>query len=103
MSFLTVFQCVTLEGWTFVMTLTMNTTHPSTFLYFVFMIFLGSFFMVNLTLAVINNKVTEAHQHFEEETRFLEWQKKHVHKGLTFDDEHKNHENSENLDEQDTI
>ena len=85
------------------MTLTMNTTHPSTFLYFVFMIFLGSFFMVNLTLAVINNKVTEAHQHFEEETRFLEWQKKHVHKGLTFDDEHKNHENSENLDEQDTI
>ena len=103
MSFLTVFQCVTLEGWTFVMTLTMNTTHPSTFIYFVFMIFIGSFFMVNLTLAVINNKVTEAHHHFEEETRFLEWQKKHVHKGLTFEEEHKNHENGENLEEEDTI
>ncbi len=72
--------------------------------------------MVNLTLTVINKKVTEAHQHFEEETRFLECQKKHVkiwfkitwelvilHKGLTFEEEHKNHENSENLEEQDTI
>ncbi len=103
MSFLTVFQCVTLEGWTYVMTLTMKTTHSSTFLYFVFMIFIGSFFMVNLTLAVINNKVTEAHHHFEQQTRFLEWQKKHLHKGLSFEEQHhKKNDASSDAAEEDT-
>ena len=57
---LTVFQCVSLEGWSFVMLQTMRTTHFSSFIYFVILIFIGSFFMVNLTLAVINNKFIEA-------------------------------------------
>jgi hypothetical protein len=40
--------------------------------------------MVNLTLAVINNKVTEAHAHFEEQTKIQAWQRKHLHKVLSF-------------------
>ena len=42
--------------------------------------------MVNLTLAVITNKVTEAHSMYEEYRRYLEWQKKHMYRALSFID-----------------
>lgn len=32
------------------------------FLYFVFVVFIGSFFLLNLTLAVINSEFTKAHK-----------------------------------------
>ena len=78
------FQCVTLEGWGFVMLATMKTTSPFTFLYFVTLTFLGAFFMVNLTLAVINNKFTEAHNFYEEERRMVDMKRRRGINGLTF-------------------
>ncbi|TNV88166.1 hypothetical protein FGO68_gene13672 [Halteria grandinella] len=86
-SLLTVFQCVTLEGWSYVMLTTMKTSHPMAFIFFIFLIFFGAFFMVNLTLAVINNKFTEAHNFYEEQRQAIEWQKKHKFKGLSFTDQ----------------
>ncbi len=83
---LTVFQCVTLEGWSDVMQLSMKTIHPVAALFFIVLIFFGAFFMVNLTLAVITNKVTEAHSMYEEYRRYIEWQKKHMYRALSFID-----------------
>jgi hypothetical protein len=68
------------------MKLSMRTIHPASALFFILLIFFGAFFMVNLTLAVINNKVTEAHSLYEEYRRYLEWQKKHMYRALSFID-----------------
>jgi len=83
---LTVFQCVTLEGWSDVMKISMKTIHPLAAIFFILLIFLGAFFMVNLTLAVITNKVTEAHSMYEEYRRYIKWQKKHMYRTLSFID-----------------
>ncbi|EGR32726.1 hypothetical protein IMG5_072540 [Ichthyophthirius multifiliis] len=52
-SFLMVFQCVTLEGWTSIMFYLFDTFSIYTIFYFVCLIFFGSFFLLNLMLAVI--------------------------------------------------
>ena len=51
---LMVFQCTTLEGWSDIQTLYQMTYSYYIFLYFVVMVFIGAFFLMNLTLAVIN-------------------------------------------------
>lgn len=57
-AWLTIFQCITLEGWTAVMYDVMSGTSGWSFLYFVLLIFFGSFFLLNLTLGVM----TEVYQ-----------------------------------------
>lgn len=60
-SFLIVFQSVTLEGWSDIqrqMQIAYSIYIP---LYFLPLVFIGAFFFLNLTLAVINSKFTEAH------------------------------------------
>ena len=57
-SFLMVFQCVTLEGWTEVMYWLFDAFSIYIVIYFVLLIFIGSFFLLNLTLAVIKAKFT---------------------------------------------
>jgi hypothetical protein len=53
-AFLTIFQCVTMEGWTDVMYQLQDSWGGLiTALYFVFLILFGSFFVLNLMLAVI--------------------------------------------------
>ncbi|OUC46913.1 transporter, cation channel family protein [Trichinella nativa] len=54
---LTVFQCITMEGWTNVMYYT-NDSQGDTFnwLYFIPLIILGSFFMLNLVLGVLSGE-----------------------------------------------
>ena len=52
-AFLTIFQCISLEGWTGVMYITMDTRGSDAAIYFVMMILLGAFFVVNLAIAVI--------------------------------------------------
>ena len=56
-----VFLCVTLEGWWEISVYVGKALHPLTNFYFVVLIFLGSFFLINLTLAVIKLKFTESH------------------------------------------
>ncbi len=52
---LTVFQCITMEGWTDVMYWTSDAIGATyTWLYFVPLIILGSFFMLNLVLGVLS-------------------------------------------------
>eukprot|EP00347_Sterkiella_histriomuscorum_P004762 403359206 len=63
-SLLTIFQGVTLEGWSYIMLYVMKSTHYLVFLIFIPIVFVGAFFLLNLTLAVINYKFTEAHKFY---------------------------------------
>ena len=54
-SFLTLFTVVTMEGWTDIMYLTFHTTSMLSVAYFLIVIPFGSFFIVNLSLVIINN------------------------------------------------
>jgi hypothetical protein len=58
-SFLTIFQCTTLEGWTDLMYNLMDALHPVVCLYFIAMVVMLSFFVLNLTLAVIKANFEE--------------------------------------------
>ena len=54
-----VFQILTLEGWTSsVFVALMHGYSEFSFIYLIPLVFIGSFFLVNLTLAVIKSKVT---------------------------------------------
>lgn len=58
-AFLAVFQCVTLEGWTNIMNSLQKSLSFAVVLYFVPLVFIGAFFLLNLTLAVIKNSFTK--------------------------------------------
>ena len=59
--FLTIFQCITMEGWTDIMyQLQDSWSGVVTALYFVCLILFGSFFLLNLTLAVIWDNFADA-------------------------------------------
>ncbi len=57
-SFLMVFQITTLEGWSEIMYWLFDAFTVYVVFYFVLLIFIGSFFLINLTLAVIKSKFT---------------------------------------------
>ena len=52
-AWLTIFQCISMEGWTEVMYHTMDAVSVWSWVYYVLIIILGSFFAVNLALAVL--------------------------------------------------
>jgi hypothetical protein len=59
--FMTIFQIVTLEGWTGIMYQTVDAVGwvmPS--LFYTLLVFFGSFFVLNLVLAVLENQITGA-------------------------------------------
>ena len=56
-SLLVIFQSVTLEGWSVIMIMVQKGFNYFSFLFFIPLIFIGSFFLLNLTLVVINSKV----------------------------------------------
>lgn len=65
-AFLAVFQCMTLEGWTDLMYALERAVSPGwSITYFVLLVFIGSFFIVQLALAVISDAFSNAS---EEET-----------------------------------
>ncbi|KAJ1615605.1 Ion transport protein-domain-containing protein, partial [Pavlovales sp. CCMP2436] len=59
-AFLTIFQCITLEGWVDVMYLEMDAVGPAACVYFILLIILGALFVLNLFLAVIVSKFQAA-------------------------------------------
>lgn len=67
-SMLTVFVVVTLETWTTIMYATMRTTSGWALIFFYLVVFLGSFFMVNLALAVIADIYEENVEEYKEAT-----------------------------------
>lgn len=54
-----VFQCVTMEGWTEIMYWLFDAFTILVVFYFVLLVFIGSFFLLNLTLAVIKTIYTD--------------------------------------------
>ena len=56
---LNVFQCITLEGWSEIMVMYQKAYSPLTIFFFVPMVFIGAFFLLNLTLAVIQSSYSE--------------------------------------------
>ena len=63
---LAVFQSVTLEGWSSIMVDVQKCFSAYIFLFFVPLVFIGAFFLLNLTLAVINAKFNQAHKEHSE-------------------------------------
>lgn len=63
---LVIFQCVTLEGWSDIMVLYQKVYTYYVFLFFVPLVFIGAFFLLNLTLAVINYSFNEAQERMKE-------------------------------------
>ena len=57
---LMVFQCTTLEGWSDIQTLYMKTYSYHIWVFFVLIVFIGAFFLMNLTLAVVNASFTKS-------------------------------------------
>ena len=55
---LMVFQSVTLEGWSMLALIMKKTFSPFAIIYFIVLIFVGAFFLLNLTLAVIKAEFT---------------------------------------------
>ena len=80
-SVVTIFQCITLEGWTPIMYWTMDATTVWSFLYFVVLIWVGGFFVLQLALAVVTDSYAdmaedEAERQAEEKLEVDEEQEK---------------------------
>ena len=57
---LNVFIAITLEGWSEIMVFYFKVYTPYVFFFFMPMVFIGAFFLLNLLLAVINSSYSEA-------------------------------------------
>ena len=70
-AWLAIFQCITLEGWTPIMYMTMDASTGWSVVYFILLVFTGGFFLLNLALAVItevyDEESTEAKDAMDEE------------------------------------
>eukprot|EP00760_Papus_ankaliazontas_P021273 PhM_4_TR18667/c0_g1_i1/m.19829 len=55
-AFLTIFQCITMEGWSDIMYATFEVWGVMASVYFVLLVVIGSYFVLNLALAVINEE-----------------------------------------------
>ncbi len=73
---LTVYQSVTLEGWTDTQLNVVRAFGPYAVIYFTPLVFIGAFFLINFTLAVIKSRVTTIYQ----ENRELKLKKKNKEK-----------------------
>ena len=58
-AWLTIFQCITLEGWTPLMYMCMDAITGWSVVYFVLLVFTGGFFLLNLVLAVVTEVYDE--------------------------------------------
>lgn len=70
-SFLMVYIVTTLEGWTAIMTYVQETFNYMLWIYFVAIVFVGAFFLINLTLAVITIKFNESQKESKKEDELL--------------------------------
>ncbi|KAG8186479.1 hypothetical protein JTE90_009235 [Oedothorax gibbosus] len=69
---LTVFQCITMEGWTAMLYWTNDATGSAfNWIYFVPLIIIGSFFMLNLVLGVLSGEFAKERERVENRQEFL--------------------------------
>ena len=72
-AWITLFQCVTMEGWVDVMYMEMAAVSPfASIVYFVSLVLLGSFYLLNLFLAVLYDEYTEGEEREKAEKQALE-------------------------------
>jgi len=64
-----VFQSVTLEGWTEIMIFIQKTFNILSLFFFIPLVFIGAFFLLNLTLVVIKSEFTKEHEANKEKKR----------------------------------
>ena len=64
---LTVFQCISLEGWSDVMVMYQKVYTRFVFFFFFLVVLLGAFFLLNLTLAVINGAFVKNQKKLKDE------------------------------------
>ncbi len=72
---LAVFQCVTMEGWTDIQLLTVHAFGPSAVIFFTPLVLIGSFFLLNFTLAVIKSRVTDLYNSRRKEKQMAKMKK----------------------------
>ena len=60
-SFLQIFQCITLEGWSEINSMISDSMSPYYVIYFITSVLFGSYFIIGITLAVIKAQFTETH------------------------------------------
>ena len=82
-----IFQCITLEGWSDIQKMYQMAYTYYAFLFFVPMVFIGAFFLLNLTLAVINSKFSETMKENEESKKKLETESRQFKISKSQDDE----------------
>ncbi|PAA55007.1 hypothetical protein BOX15_Mlig024222g3 [Macrostomum lignano] len=71
LAMLTVFQCITMEGWTDVMYYVTDSMGPEfAWLYFVSLIILGSFFVMNLVLGVLSGEFSKEREKAKKKGKF---------------------------------
>lgn len=75
-SLLVVFQCITLEGWSDIMVQFQQCYSAYSFMLFLPVVFIGAFFLVNLTLAVINSSFSQAQKRQEQRQKAEEEKRK---------------------------
>ncbi|XP_041912693.1 voltage-dependent R-type calcium channel subunit alpha-1E isoform X8 [Alosa sapidissima] len=69
---LTVFQCITMEGWTTVLYNTNDALNPTwNWLYFIPLIIIGSFFVLNLVLGVLSGEFAKERERVENRRAFM--------------------------------
>jgi hypothetical protein len=61
-SILVVFQSVTLEGWSVIMIQVQKAFNIISLVFFIPLVFIGAFFLLNLTLVVIHSKFSDEHE-----------------------------------------
>jgi hypothetical protein len=66
-SFLMIYIVTTMEGWSTIMMYVMDTMHFILSVFFIFIVFMCSFFLINLTLAVITIKFNESQENAKKE------------------------------------
>ena len=65
LSFVTIFQCITLEGWAEVMYITMDVFDPLSWIYYLMLQMFGAFVLLNLLLAVVVSKFSQCQREIE--------------------------------------
>ena len=65
-SMMVIFQSITLEGWSVIMIWVRQCTNWIAYAFFLPLVFMGAFFLINLTIAVIKFKYTEANKKEDE-------------------------------------
>uniref|UniRef100_A0A1I8GT10 Voltage-dependent L-type calcium channel subunit alpha n=1 Tax=Macrostomum lignano TaxID=282301 RepID=A0A1I8GT10_9PLAT len=71
LAMLTVFQCITMEGWTDVMYYVTDSIGPEfAWVYFVSLIILGSFFVMNLVLGVLSGEFSKERERQKKKGKF---------------------------------